>query len=222
MIRKFFPRAGGQFFFLSLSLSVALLLFATGAPAQVSISRTGDEPEMRIDPRALDNGGNIRRAPGSPEADTFYAQLWLVGDRSFFAEAAKGPLPAFVPVRVAPRGRAFFAAILFGHAASGTPDPRGAPSVSYDVTVRQPDGVVYSESKGLIGAASTAAVSAAESSALRVGRDYLGIVIEPSDPAGTYTVTAVVRDQVAGAELTLKTEFVVETPPAAATPKPAP
>lgn len=234
--------------------------------AQVMITPAGDEPLVRIDPRAPDNGVNIRRAPpaagenpgggGEGRGDTFCAQLWLVSERGLFADAAKGRPLAFAPVRVVPRGRAFFAAVFFGNAAAAN----GAvtPSVSYDLAVRRPDGSLYNEKLGLVGsggaplpsptgtppkpaattttpratasdptaanetAPATAENGSAPSLPLRLGRDYLGIVIEPGDSAGLYTVEATVRDNVGRVELKLKTEFLVEAAATPAAPSPTP
>ncbi|MBV9657932.1 MAG: hypothetical protein JO295_07460, partial [Verrucomicrobia bacterium] len=168
-------------------------------------------------------GSNVETNPSPP----FCAQLWLVAERTFFATAARGQLPAFRPVRNATRGHQFFAAILFANCA---PDPRGAASVNYDVTVRRPDGTLYGQSKSLVGcqgplvarptaANSSPSLSAAESPppvatpaaapALQLGRDYLGILLGDNDPVGVYTVEALVRDRIGDTELALKTTFTV-------------
>jgi hypothetical protein len=215
--------------FLTGRLLVCALVWGGGTVktvAQVSVTPGGAEALVQLDPHAPDNGANVRRAAEADDA--FCAQLWLLGERGFFAEAQKGHgLPAFAPVRVAPRNRAFFAAVFFGNAAVAgvvAPDPRVGmmTNVSYDIAVHRPDGTLYSEKLGLVGGsgpvaeAAVGGTSSAAPALLRVGRDYLGIVIEPGDPAGTYTVEAVVRDLVGRVELKLKTEFQVESAPGAA------
>ena len=79
--------------------------------------------------------------------------------------------------------------------------------MTYTITVSRPDGSVYEQRPDVIGWQNFAP---ADDKQLLLGRDSLGITIGPDDPAGLYTVTVTVRDNISRVELPLKTHFVVQ------------
>lgn len=134
----------------------------------------------------------------------FGAQLWLVAGQDFFLDWRKPQQPAIDPVELVQRGEEINTAIIFYGPSHDTAD---LSSVTYDITVLRPNGSVYSERKNLIGWQD---LTPGSPRLLELGRDRLSIVITPGDPAGLYTVQAVVRDNVSHVELPLKQTFVVQ------------
>jgi hypothetical protein len=133
----------------------------------------------------------------------FGAQLWLVSGQDFFLEWRKPQPPAIDPVELVQRGQEINTAIIFYGPAHDAAD---LSSVTYDITVLRPDGSIF-ERKNLIG---WQGLTPGSPRLLELGRDHLSIVLNPGDPAGLYTVQAVVRDNVDHVELPLKQTFVVQ------------
>ncbi len=132
------------------------------------------------------------------------AQLYLVADAAFFQDWRKPETPSVNPIELAVRGQPLYTAIIFYGEAS---DNGGLANVSYDVTVRRPDGSVYDKRDSMIG---YQALAPANDRELQLGRNYLSIVIGDDDPAGTYTVEVNVHDKVGRVDLPLKQTFVVK------------
>ena len=86
-------------------------------------------------------------------------------------------------------------------------DAADLSNVSYDITVYKPDKSIYSQTKSLIG---WQGLAPQQTQTLELGRDHISIVIGADDPAGLYTVEALVRDNVSRVELPLKQTFVVQ------------
>ncbi len=131
------------------------------------------------------------------------AQLYLVADAAFFQDWRKPETPSITPIDLAVRGQPLYTAIIFYGEAR---DNGGLANVSYDVTVRRPDGSIYDQRDSMIGYQALAPTSDRE---LQLGRNYLSIVIGNDDPAGTYTVEVTVHDKVGRVDLPLKQTFVV-------------
>jgi hypothetical protein len=79
--------------------------------------------------------------------------------------------------------------------------------VTFETIIRKPDGSLYADQKDMIGAQGPIDPSP---KALQLARDYEGVLIEPKDPAGVYTVEVVVKDNVKKVELRLMRRFTVE------------
>lgn len=132
----------------------------------------------------------------------FGAQLYLVADEGFFQNWRKPEVPTIAPVQLAVRGQPLYTVVIFYGEAQ---DANGLANVTYDLTVHRPDGSVYAERKAFVGWQDLAP----DMRELQLGRNYLAIDIAPNDPAGLYTVDAVVHDNIGQVNLPLKQTFVV-------------
>ena len=171
----------------------------TPTPAPVSLGAAAAVVhERRLVRDVQQNTDNIK------SQGNFGAQLYLIIDADFFLNWRKPETPTIAPISIAVRGQSVFSAIVFYGA---TRDSKGLANVSYDVTVRRPDKSVYSTSPGLVGFQDLAT---ADDKALQLGRNYVSINVGTGDPAGLYTVEAVVHDNISRVELPLVQHFVVQ------------
>jgi hypothetical protein len=106
--------------------------------------------------------------------------------------------------KTAPRGRPCGIFIVFAGCGAGK---EGLADVVADLKVIAPGGKVYGEHKDVEVWQKKASP---EGKQLQLSVGYMGLVIEPNDPAGEYEVRATVRDRVKGITLELKREFSVE------------
>ena len=134
----------------------------------------------------------------------FGAQLWLIADGDFFQNWRKPEIPTLVPITVAIRSQPIYTPIIFYGPAR---DDKGLSNVSYDITVRRPDNSVYSTNPALVGFQS---LGPADDRLILLGRNHATITIGPDDPAGLYTVEAVVHDNISRVDLPLVQQFVVQ------------
>lgn len=155
---------------------------------------------------------NVRRLIRDVQSNTdnikasgdFGAQLYLVGDASFFQDWRKPETPTVTPIDLAVRGQPLYTAIIFYGEAH---DTGGLANVSYDVSVIRPDGTTYDRRESMIGYQALAPTDDRE---LQLGRNYLSIIVGLDDPAGIYTVVVNVHDKVNRVDLPLKQTFVVK------------
>ena len=108
------------------------------------------------------------------------------------------------PVKVAERGPFLSAVVLFKGC---RPDAAGNCDVDLDIVAYDPKGKVYGEMKGV---ELWKQKPAPDRDYTQLGMDYMGIVIEPQDPSGTYRVTAVARDRNARSEAKSTASFEVK------------
>ncbi len=108
------------------------------------------------------------------------------------------------PVKVAQRGPMLSAVVLFKGC---KPDPAGNCDVDLDIVAYDPAGKVYGEMKGVELWKEKAAPAPGF---MQLGMDYMGIVIEPKDPSGTYRISAVARDRIAKSESKSSISFEVK------------
>ena len=144
------------------------------------------------------NTDNIR------SSGNFGAQLWLTANGDFAQDWKKPEEPTIDPVEIALRGTPIFTVVIFygeGRTAAGL------GNISYDITILRPDGTVYNRRDALVGYQNLAPTDERE---LQLGRNYVSINIGPDDPAGTYTISATVHDNVSRVDLPLKSTFVVQ------------
>ena len=134
----------------------------------------------------------------------FGVQFALTEDEKMFGDWDKPGIPHFTPVSVAKRGVPICTVVIFAGAGLRS---NGKADVTFDVVIRKPDGSVYGQDKDMVGAQDRIDPSPR---ALHLARDFMGVRIEPKDPAGTYTVEVVVKDNVKKLELHLKRSFMVE------------
>ena len=132
----------------------------------------------------------------------FGAQLYLIGDEAFYQDWKKPETPTITPISLVVRGQPLYTVIIFYGPAR---DDKGLCNVSYDLTVRRPDGSVLTQRPGMIGWQNLAP----DSRELQLGRNYLDIDVTAADPAGLYTVEALIHDNVSRVELPLKQTFAV-------------
>ncbi len=133
----------------------------------------------------------------------FGAQLYVIGDEVFYQDWRKPEAPNITPVQLAVRGQPVFTAVIFYGPAR---DDKGLANVSYDITVKRPDGSVFSERKAMVGWQNLAP----DESKLILGRNYQSITVEPTDPVGIYTVEMTVHDNIGRVDLPLRQTFAVQ------------
>jgi hypothetical protein len=138
------------------------------------------------------------------ENNGFGVQFALTEDESLFANWDKPVPPHYTPISVARRGVPIFTVVIIAGAGSL---PDGTADVTFDAVIHKPDGSVYGTQTDMVGVQSRIDPSP---KTLQLCRDYMGVRIEPKDPAGTYTVEVVVRDKAKKLTLHLKRTFTVE------------
>ena len=159
------------------------------------------------------NAAESNPAPsaGKPAADTpdhksiggFEAQVFLTDNPRIFVDWSGQKSPKIKPAEVARRGVPIYAGILF---ADHSLDAGGKANVTCDFTVRKPDGSVYAKEKDIPVWRSR---YPAHAPGLQISEGSMGIIIDPPDPAGRYTVEAVVHDTIKKTDLTVETTFEV-------------
>lgn len=107
------------------------------------------------------------------------------------------------PIKLAPRGKFLSALLMFKGCA---PDKLGKCNADVDIIAYDPKGNVYGK---MLGVELWQQKSAPDAGFTQLSRSYMGLVIEPKDPIGTYRVTAVARDRVGKVEAKSETEFQV-------------
>ena len=133
----------------------------------------------------------------------FGAQLYLIDDQTFYQDWNKPETPTIAPVSLALHGQPIYTVIIFYGPAR---DAGGLSNVSYDLTVRRPDGSVLTQRNSMVGWQALAP----DERQLHLGRNYLTIVIPDGEPSGLYTVDAVVHDNNTRVTLPLKQTFAVQ------------
>jgi hypothetical protein len=132
----------------------------------------------------------------------FGAQLFLTQETTVFQKWNTPEPPKIAPVTVARRDLPILTVLLFAGPGLGS---SGRANVTCDFIAYKPDGSVY-------GKQPDAVVWNREfpaHSGIQLSEGYMGIRIEPKDPAGTYTVEARVHDHIKKVDLVLKTPFQV-------------
>lgn len=151
-----------------------------------------------------DNDKLVEDSPHIKSIQGFGAQLWLTDDTEVF-EKWNVPTPGFQIAKVnkAERGKPILPIIIFAN--PGEKD--GLCDVTCDIVVKLPDGEVYGERKN---GNCWKGLPSPPNGELQLGAETLGIVIEETDPAGRYTVEAIVKDNIKNLELQLEQYFDVE------------
>jgi hypothetical protein len=106
-------------------------------------------------------------------------------------------------VKLAPRGKFLSALLMFKGC---TPDKSGNCNADVDIIAYDPKGNIYGE---MMGVELWQQKPAPDSAFTQLSRSYLGLVIEPKDPIGTYRVTAVARDRNGNVEAKAEAQFQV-------------
>ncbi len=151
------------------------------------------------------------REDGKPIADTdnvkakdgFGAQLFLTESEKFFDDWNKPETPIISRVQKVRRNVPIYTVIVF---ADPGVDSAKRAKVNCHAIVRKPDGSVY----GKLDLVVWNGDYVVPPRNLQLAKDRIGIRIEPTDPAGMYTVEATVRDEIKKVELPLKITFAVE------------
>ena len=171
-------------------IRLANILLLVGAVTQTAHS------QLIKDGKAV-TGPNIASKQG------FSAQLWLTEREEFFREFAQGGNIKFDGTTDVHRNIPAFVAIFI--TGPGI-DPNGAANVTADVTVRKPDGSIYFEGKD---APCWSGKYPYAPDSTQVADAKLKLRIEPKDPAGKYSVDAVIHDRIRKVDLLLKKTFDV-------------
>ncbi len=108
------------------------------------------------------------------------------------------------PVKVAPQGKFLSAVILFKGCKT---DSSGNCNAEPDIVAYDPKGKVYGIMSGV---ERWQRKPAPDVGFTQLSRSYMGIMIEPNDPTGTYRVTAVARDLIAKTQAKSEARFEVK------------
>ena len=169
-------------------LLIALISFAPLRAQSPQAWQDGDKPIAETD--------HMKSKAG------FGAILFLTDREKFFDDWNKPEPPNISPLQKARRNVPIFTTILFVDPAT---DAMQRAKITCYVIVHKPDGTVYGEEE-LIG---WDGKNTFPPHMLQLAQDRMGILIEPKDQAGIYTVEATVRDEVKKVELQLKSSFQV-------------
>lgn len=163
---------------------------------------------------------------GKPLEDTewmkshgdFGAQLLLITDEQAFFKRWETPskVVSFDTASIVHRGQPLITPIIFSGC---TADAQGHCQVSADFKILRPDGTAYAE---LPQVGLWQNRPPPPPGLLELGVGYIKVVIEPEDPAGTYTVEAQVKDAVGHAAFVLTQRFTVPDESTADTTPPPP
>jgi len=107
------------------------------------------------------------------------------------------------PTKVAPWGKFLSALLLFKGC---RPDKRGNCNADVDIIAYDPKGNVCAK---LLGVELWQQKPAPDSGVTQLGRSYMNLVIEPTDPSGTYRIVAVARDKNGKTETKAETQVQV-------------
>ena len=150
-----------------------------------------------------EKGVAIPDEPWRKSAGTFGAMLLLTDRPAEFLAAWEAPeTPTIKTTEIAERGKPLVAFVVF----IGCAEIKGVCNSSVDFTVLRPDGSEYASHKD---GELWRNKPGPPKDGLQLGADYLGVVIEPDDPAGKYTVRATVRDVNADRRVELQQPFTV-------------
>jgi hypothetical protein len=152
---------------------------------------------------------------GKPAPDTSWRKAWgpngamlhLTDKPNELFEAWEKPA-AGVPVgttEVAIRGEPLVGVIFFSGCA---PDKDGLCDARAKLQVFKPDGSPYGDEELAEIWIGKPAIPSGE---LQLSVGAIGVVIEPHDPSGTYSVRAQLRDRISGAEVELRRTFQVNS-----------
>jgi hypothetical protein len=177
-----------------LLIGLAMILAATAASAQVDWQING------------------QRAPGDRSRASqsgFGAMMLITPDVEAFWRAWDGPSPPqVVTTDRADRGRPVTGLVILSGCAAG---PNGNCNVTGVFTILRPDGTPYGEPlrgdlwKG----------PPAQGQNLQLGEGGAGLMVEPQDPMGIWTIRADVTDNVRNVTLQIEQRVTVDTPPTA-------
>ncbi|MCP3873601.1 MAG: hypothetical protein GY699_10665 [Desulfobacteraceae bacterium] len=136
--------------------------------------------------------------------DGFTAGLWLTEDKAMVEKRSKSGAKDKIPVTyLVERDTPVYAIICF---ANQKRNKKKTSHVSYDLLVLKPDGEIFKVQKNGTGCKDRRSI---KKNSIRMGRDFMEILIKADDPQGRYTVKANVIDEVAGTTLTLQHYFEV-------------
>ena len=154
-----------------------------------------------------DNDGRAPNDPSRAARDGFGAMMLTTSDLEGFERVWAGPTPPNLPVTdEARRGQPVHGMIIFFGCAAGAD---GNCNVTADLIFLRPNGSTYGEAlqneiwRGL----------PAPSPNLQLGVNAAGLIVEPNDPMGTWTIRAIVTDNVRRVTVRIEQQVRVETPP---------
>lgn len=179
-----------------IALGLTVLLLAGSLAAAKSVGR---ETKFDWDKPSLINPG----PEWSKSKDGFAAMVLMSDNPDEVLESWASPT-ASIPVRTADRVTRGVPIVAFVFFSGCLPDKHGMCNASVDFTILEPDGQVYDqfENRDL-----WKGKPAPPEGMLRLSAEYVGAIIEPSDPLGRYQVIVSVHDLNAGTTLELKQAF---------------
>lgn len=154
-----------------------------------------------------DNEGRAPNDPSRAARDGFGAMMLTTSDLEGFERAWTSPTPPNLPVTgEARRGQPVHGMIIFFGCAAGAD---GSCNVTADFVFLRPDGSTYGE----ILQQEIWRAQPAQSPNLQLGVSAAGLIVEPADPMGTWTIRAIVTDNVRRVTLRIERQIRVSTAP---------
>lgn len=150
------------------------------------------------------NGQPVADSADRKTVNGFGGNLLVVENpQAFIAEWVKPETPQITIASEVKRGEIFAALVLF---AGCKPDAKGICNAEVDYALYKPDGTLYAEKKRQ----PLWKEQAPPIEMIQLGSAILGFRIEPTDPAGEYTVKARVSDLNARVSFDLEAKFRVK------------
>jgi len=138
----------------------------------------------------------------------FGAMLILTPDvEQFYEDWSKPQTPKIVTAETTKRNKPITAVVLF----TGCKAESGNCDIRVDFMILKPDGSEYGSQKDV---PAWVKKPGSPKGIIQVSEASLGIVIEPNDPPGKYTVKATVRDMNSKVSLELVQAFTIDESPA--------
>lgn len=150
------------------------------------------------------SGGRSPDTENIKTKDGFGAQLWLTNDEKFFDSWNKPETPRLTILKSTKRNEPVFVIILFINPGV---NEKGKTDVTFDVSVKKPDGSIYADFKDLEVWQEKPALAKNQ---IQLAAKHIGIGIENEDPLGKYTIEVLVKDNIKKVELPLYHELIAK------------
>jgi len=143
-------------------------------------------------------------APGAPRLEVYVAPTIQYAFEDIWYHTPSGTGTKFAVAGQVVRHQP---AVLLVNIVGAAADAAGRATVSYDLTVRQPDGTVSVDKKGL------SAITRRQIAPgyVSLAETVLGFVADDQDPQGRYVIHVVAHDQISGAQADAQAELEVVT-----------
>jgi len=151
----------------------------------------------------LNNGKPMQDTDNAKSKDGFGAQLWLTSN-NINERWDKPGVPDFTVTKRVKRNKPVYLAIIFIYPPV---NEKGECDITGDILIRQPDGKVYADIKDFKIWKNRLAPP---KDSIELAEGTIAIMIENTDPLGTYSIDVLVKDGVKQITLPLHYEFIAE------------